>query len=617
MTSPNVLYAHREDEITTLLDAIDAQKGSQVLLVIPDGAAIFRDLLNLKLLKRECEKLGKTLAISTQDSGGIAMAKKAAIPVEAPSEGEKFFEDWGGQKTSMAAVASMPGPAVLAESAGGAGGRSSSSIMPQRSRKVNRGMDIMPRRMSRQIQVQRASGAGVRPQEKAPGSKIAPMAADLETANEAAEERAVIGEPVADPSSASAQTVRAADNGSYASGLNDFFASAKPDALQARSRRMPWLWISIAGVLIAGFLAAAFFISPSATVIIWPKQETVEFEMDMAGRTDISSPDAQKAIIPLERIRIDKDLSRQFPSTGNREITTRAKGIVTVYNEFSSAPQPLVASTRFRSEDGKIFRTPKAVVIPGAVNVGGTVTPGTIEIEIVADEAGESYNIPPGRFSIPGFSGTARENAFYGISAQAMAGGFNGKSLVVEASDIEKARQTLVAEVQPALEQELRGKLPPGLMLIEGALHIATGDSVASPEAGQPGDAFTLKMVMYAEALLFKEEDVLQIVDPNISAHLASQYLALPDTKKVSYAVKQVDATVGRLAFTTLVTIKTQAITDPRELAAKMAGMSIDHTKAFFGEQAKIERADLSLWPFWARRLPEDPTKIKVQVGGE
>ena len=92
MTSPYVLYAHREDEITTLLDAIDAQSGPEVLLVVPSGATLFRDSLNLKLLKRECEKLGKKLTISTQDAAGVSMAKKADISVETPTEGEKFFE---------------------------------------------------------------------------------------------------------------------------------------------------------------------------------------------------------------------------------------------------------------------------------------------------------------------------------------------------------------------------------------------------------------------------------------------------------------------------------------------------------------------------------------------
>lgn len=604
MTSPYVLYAHRDDEITTLLDAIDAQKGSEVLVVVPEGAMLFRDSLNLKLLKRECEKLGKSLMISTQDVGGIAMAKKAGITVETPSEGEKFFEDWGRLAPPQSPLStSGSGKRSLAartpnEDASGGGNVSSEVGNTRRARKTSRGMDIMRRRRQPHAIAAVVDSA-------VPRQRIEPSAHTIETAEET--DRLTAATPTS-------PDVYAAD------AVLPTVETEAPRAVSVvttvkLSRRIPWTWIGAVAALACGFAAAAFFIKPSATVTVWPKEETVEFEMDMSGRTDISAADAQKALIPLERVRVEKEVVKEFPASGKRQVVSRSKGLVTVYNEFSSAPQPLVATTRFRLGDGKIFRTPKAVVIPGAKIDGGSITAGTVEIEVIADEPGESYNVPPSRFSIPGFAGTPRQDAFYAISAEPMAGGFDGVTPVVEEADIANARSVLVEQETPLIEAELQKKLPPGLIAISGGMHSAAGSASASPAAGEPGASFTLTLQMLAEALLFAEDDVLRVVEPNIAEHLATQYTAVPETRHIDYTLKQIDTAIGRLVFTTLVTLKTQAVVDTRELVLELVGMPIGNTQKFFDGQSKVERADLSLWPFWARNLPDDAERISVIIG--
>ncbi len=66
----------------------------------------------------------------------------------------------------------------------------------------------------------------------------------------------------------------------------------------------------------------------------------------------------------------------------------KAEGSVTIYNEFSNAPQPLVATTRLETSDGKIFRIVKGVTVPGTTLVDGEIKPGAIEVQVVADQPG-------------------------------------------------------------------------------------------------------------------------------------------------------------------------------------------------------------------------------------
>ena len=61
-----------------------------------------------------------------------------------------------------------------------------------------------------------------------------------------------------------------------------------------------------------------------------------------------------------------------------KELNEKARGSLTVYNEYSSSPQTLVATTRFESPEGKIFRIEKNIVVPGAKIEEGKIIASTI-----------------------------------------------------------------------------------------------------------------------------------------------------------------------------------------------------------------------------------------------
>ncbi len=599
-SSPHILYAHREDEITALLDAIDAQDASDVLLVVPRGALLFRDFLNLKLLKRECEKLHKNLTISTEDVSGIAFAKKAGIAVEVLSEGEKFFEEWPGSakaargsKIEVASISTNPSHAMTTASSQHEGASYTPKPSLPSSRRGGRGraMDIMVRKGAHALASHQTPEMPPAPSEHKPS-------------------------PDSSRPGARGQSPPAARGVSPEEFVQEEVAPEKPARRMFPVFSKKFLIPSAIVLVLAGiFGAGGHYIKPSASISVFPKEETVEFEMDLSGRTEITSPDTAKAIVPLERFSAEETITQEFASSGNKEITTRAHGRLTVYNTFSSVPQNVVATTRFLSESGKLFRTPKAVTIPGAKVENGTLSPGSIEIEVVADLAGAEYNIPPSRFSIPGFAGTAKEGKFYGENREGMAGGFKRLARMVEKKDIEAAKAALVPSELERVKELLRKKFPPNLNAIEGALSVTNVEASATPREGEPGEKFMLTVRTIAQALLFSEQDVLGVVEPNIAQHLAAKYRTLPETRKISYLMRQYDPALGRLAFTALASVRRQAIIDELALREHLANMNINQAKAYFADQDQIERVNLSLWPFWSRRLPADPSRIKVIVG--
>lgn len=100
-----------------------------------------------------------------------------------------------------------------------------------------------------------------------------------------------------------------------------------------------------------------------------------------------------------------KDFSNFANCTSNR-----ARGFITIFSNWNSA-QKLIATTRFISTGGLIFRIDEDVSVPAL---------GQITVSVTADAVGSKYKIGPSVFSIPGFAGTDRYTAIWGESYQSM-----------------------------------------------------------------------------------------------------------------------------------------------------------------------------------------------------
>lgn len=75
------IYLEIDDEVTTVYDRIKRVKGPTLTLIIPKRAIILQSMVNLKILKRKSEDLGKKLIIITNDVLGIKLATQAGFDV--------------------------------------------------------------------------------------------------------------------------------------------------------------------------------------------------------------------------------------------------------------------------------------------------------------------------------------------------------------------------------------------------------------------------------------------------------------------------------------------------------------------------------------------------------
>lgn len=185
--------------------------------------------------------------------------------------------------------------------------------------------------------------------------------------------------------------------------------------------------------LILGALVAWTFLFSDAKLTINPNYRDIEvtgsyliFKDDMV--TDFASSTLSKTVLKSEP----------------KEVNQKASGELTIYNNYSDAPQILITNTRFQTSDGKIFRISESVTVPGK---SGN-TPGSIKVKVFADTYGVDYNIPATTFTIPGFKGTPRYEGFYAKSTEAMSGGVSGIVQIVSQDDIDNAKTELSSTIE-------------------------------------------------------------------------------------------------------------------------------------------------------------------------
>lgn len=257
------------------------------------------------------------------------------------------------------------------------------------------------------------------------------------------------------------------------------------------------------GVLGLAFLV--YFVLPRAQVVITPQKEKVKFSVGITVDKNIDATNLEQAKIPGQLFELEKMSSREFPTTGEKQVEEKAKGVIMVYNQYSSSPQTLVKTTRFRATNGKIFRLTSTVTIPGAVIDEGKIIASSKEVDVEADEAGDTYNIGPSDFNIPGFEGTPKYTAFYGKSTNPMTGGAKGKMKVVTDSDIKGATNIVALELKDETLKEFQGKIPADLKLLKDNQTLAIVESISSLKVNQPGEKFTITVRTKASGLAFKE----------------------------------------------------------------------------------------------------------------
>lgn len=379
-----------------------------------------------------------------------------------------------------------------------------------------------------------------------------------------------------------------------------------------KPRRFPWkLYGGIVVVVLV--LAGGYAVSKAmatATIQVTPRQQKLSVDANMtAVRTGSSSTGSSTPLI-FDVITIEDTQSTMVPSGGTENVEKKASGKIIVYNDFSEKTEKLIKNTRFQTADGKIYRIQEAISIPGKTAAG----PGSVEVTIYADQAGESYNIAKTDFTIPGLKGDARFEKIYGRSKTDITGGFVGSTKIIAEADRAKVRDVAESELTTRLKDKAKKELPAEFISFDDASFIDF-----SEEVGTKGSATEAELIEKGtlSLVVFKKDAFAHAVASQglVDFDGAPVYIATPETLEFKLLSK--DSVNPESSQSINFSLRGPATIvwqfDGTELATALAGKTSQDYTAVLRNFPAITRAEVNFNPSWIKSIPGDPEKIFIE----
>jgi hypothetical protein len=594
------IYIEPNEEIVSLIDRLISAEEKEINLIIPANAQIWQSSINLRLLKREADNLNKKITLVVPNGLDVEIAEKIGfevkkekdIPVETIREEQnpefeeevEIEEEFREAKKSKRDMIEY----LVKELKPGEKLSRPFSFFKSKKKKQESSMPDFTSRIKKRKMVDIVNPS----------------------------KRVKISSPYREPVEKEIP-VEKMPLGGKTEILNESLSS-EDENLLARQTSTHSKWPKfLAAFIIITFLIAglvSYLILPTTEIVISPKTEEVNLDLSIVGSREISQINESLNKIPLQEIEVEKIKEREFQTTGEKQISEKAKGYITIYNEYSSDPQPLLVGTRFESPEGKIFRTIKAITVPGAKIQEGKIVSSSIKVEVVADQPGDSYNIGPTDFTIPGFKGSPKFASFYGKSENSMEGGYVGKIKVVSAEDLEEAEKRLTQEAKNEAKQAFQEQIPTDLKVIEEDLKEKAEKSSASKNEGDEAESFTLEIKVTISAFLYKEEDLKNLVDLNIASQIPDDKVVISETQQIEIDDLTIDWDKQEAFFSLSIKEKVSWKIDVQSLKKDLAGLNELDVRGYLGSLDKIQEAKVSFWPFWVKRVPFQEEKIKIII---
>jgi len=404
-----------------------------------------------------------------------------------------------------------------------------------------------------------------------------------------------------------------------------FFFKPKEEIFETKrliklSSKKPLIF-SILGLLIFGFIFyyLSFIVLARAEINIITKKIEVPFSLKVVFDSNASLINYEKGIIPANLLNFHESISEDFKSTGKGKDEKKAIGVVTLFNNYSTAPQILVATTRLETPDGKIFRIDSRTVIPGATTQDGKLVPSSIDVNVTADKPGPDYNIPPCdlpdcKFKIVGFKGTPKYEGFYGVSKKPMSGGSLGAVPMILAEDLSQAEEIILKKLTEKLNNSIESKFPQGLKYLEESKSgLKITNLKSDGKAGDFREHFTVSAEGEIKIIGFKEEDVISFIKKELEEEKEENY-EFYKNPNFSYKFLKADFNQGLLELNLEGKQLLRYTLNSSEIKDKVLGKNQKEILETLKNTEGISEISIKLKPYWLSKIPKNPSKIKISI---
>ncbi len=578
------IYLNLEDDIAKIAARLKRENVDEIVLVFPKKSFIFSDSINLRLLKKQVDLLGKTVHILTMDEAGQRFATEAGFSLKflsKSSPGRGFGDIRSARPAPTQAPESEPAPAPKAAPVVQASAPSAISAVAAAAAIAAAAAEALVHRKPARA--------------PAPG----------------AEEKAAGWDNLFSPIDSAGASVPAQPRR-----LRETPFAAAPRALSGIAsvfhRRAILGFVALSLVVI---LMLVFVVLPSADITVYAKTQPVARDIEISLSTQAPEADSTRLIMPATPVNQQFDQANKFNSAGKQEVGSKAEGKVYIIN-LTGGTLNLKLSTTTLTLGGKkyLFNQDQTGIKTNSAKGGDPTKDPNIRIaDIIAAQGGPDYNLPAGtRMEIANQVFGSRPQVLYAKTVSAITGGNSRFVSQITDDDIKTSQAALSQAAVDALRNDLKQK---NLILPDKAFTLDNAQFTTDKPTGTQSPTFQGEAKGAISGLALDYTVLVQMIRERISRTLSgNEQLQDVSLDKASYLVKSLDLAGGSMGVS--VHYESEAISDidTSDIINRISGKTKQQASEIILSKPEIDRVDIALAPSWQNTIPRFRQKIRLEV---
>jgi hypothetical protein len=358
----------------------------------------------------------------------------------------------------------------------------------------------------------------------------------------------------------------------------------------------------LAAIILA--IVIGYFAFVQVTIFIVSNQENINDSLifDVYDQTKNTTVNGN-AVLGLVK-KASMTVAKNFPATGIDVVGEEAVGTATIISSYDKN-QPLVATTRLLTPDGKLFRIKETVNVPAG---------GSVVVPIYADQPSKDMAVGPTRFTIPGLW-AGLQDKIYAQSDQPIVYQQKAKKHITS----EDIANSIVDLKQEALKKaQAEASSTEGLNKVIISVDEATIKDQTDAKIGVEQDNFDASMSVDVTIVAFNEEKVKTLAKQKF-------ILSLPENKEVvsfsdnniGYTLNNSDWERGVATLNASYVGKTTLKNNSNIIDVnKVLGLNKDQLKAYLTSLPDVAGYEIKFTPSWLWKVPQfiEPSKIHVEI---
>ncbi len=358
-------------------------------------------------------------------------------------------------------------------------------------------------------------------------------------------------------------------------------------------------------------------------VRLFVESKPVQIESILTGDENIKEIDFENLKVPIKKDEKTKSLSDSITATGKAYKGEKATGTITL-TYFLGDGCPEIESEK------PILKLPSGAIISTStysyklVNAVEIVCNNNADIQVIAADIGEEYNIPSGKsFSVEGYSNAT----VFGLNKAAFTGGTKQEYTVLSQLDVDNAIEQLSTTAIEEVKSELR-KVTGGWEIIEDTVlsEVDKSSIKTDKKVGTEATTVNLDLTIKGTATYYqttglteKLTDLLRekAQEENLFETEGDLELVLGDAIEKSITIEE--STKGAVKIKIVAKSSIKPKVDKDKLAEELKGMEWEEGREYLASLKYAERKpevvfNPNNYPAFLKRFPDRRGGVLVSI---